>query len=241
MDDTTTTTGTGTTPDGSGGRPSRRRMLGLGIGTATIGALMTSGRAQAADSDPVVIGQANNGTTVTTLSCSGDDALRADTSSATGAALWGAALNLSGGTGVGGVGETAGVAGTSTIGDGVTGNSTSGAGVRGGSQSGVGVSAMSQTGTGLATFSFSGPALAVEGRVVMSRSGVATVAANKATVTVAVPGGVQARSFAVATLQRYRRGIQVVSATPNRTRGTLTIRLNKPVGAATRVGWIVLD
>jgi hypothetical protein len=237
---TDTTNEIATTAAGSQGRPSRRRMLGLGIGTATIGALMTTGRARAADGEPMLIGRANEATSLTTLTCPGDDALRVDTSSSTGTALWGGALNISGGTGVGGVGETAGVAGTSINGDGVTGNSLAGAGVRGRAEAGVGVAASSQSGIGISTFSASGTALAVEGRVIMSRSGLATIPRDKATVTVQVPGGVQATSFAVATLQRHRRGVHVVSATPNRSRGTLTIRLNRPVGAATRVGWIVI-
>ena len=92
----------------------------------------------------------------------------------------------------------------------------------------------------LAENSFGGHALQVEGVAAFSRSGVATVAAHKSSVTEKL--GLRASSFVLATIQGNVAGVYVqgVTVTPG-SPGKFTIHLSKAVPAKTKVAWMVVN
>lgn len=127
-----------------------------------------------------------------------------------------------------------GYAAQDTAAKGVVGQTTVGTGVQGTATSGTGVRAASDTGT----------ALAVSGRATFSRSGRASIAANRSYVDVVIPGGLAPTAFVVATLETYRSGVWVAAARKNYpVAGTVRIQLNKVASttAATTVGWIAIN
>jgi hypothetical protein len=85
-----------------------------------------------------------------------------------------------------------------------------------------------------------GMALFVDGRARFTRSGVATIPAGSDRIDVSVPY-LFATSLVLATLQQFRSGIHIASATPKPETSTVTIRLNGTVTMATKVAWQVLD
>jgi hypothetical protein len=130
-----------------------------------------------------------------------------------------------------------GVSGNSTNGTGVFGTSTNGTGMQGSTsgtgQSGVvgldassgggtGVRGTSTHGTGVQAASSAGTALAVTGKVTFSRSGTATVAAGKTSVTVTL-AGVTKSSMILATIQQTAGRIAVSSDDPAGTRNGQTL------------------
>ncbi len=217
-------------------------MIGLGLGTATFGALITSRRARAADGDAAFIGTTNVSSNNATIFANGvGDALRGSSGSSDHAGVVGESTNLSGGTGVLGTSENgAGVHGIGVTGDGVLGESDTGKGVSGVSRADRGVTGVSQTGIGVWGYSPDGYALAAEGRLLFDRSGVATVAAGRSKVRVRVRSGVMADSFVLATLQAVRAGVTVAGVVIDPDEDRFTIHLNRPVGRDTRVAWMVL-
>jgi hypothetical protein len=84
-----------------------------------------------------------------------------------------------------------------------------------------------------------GPALSVEGPCVFRDAGVVMVAAGSSSVTVSGVGYEEIAPFVLATLQKYRAGVYVAAAVPNKPAGTLTIYLNKKVTTAIAVGYWV--
>ena len=96
----------------------------------------------------------------------------------------------------------------------------------------------SGTGAGvLALNDGSGPALEVQGPATFSRSGLATIAAKKTTVSVSFPG-VTATSMVLATLQTMAKGIAVAAAVPDA--DSFTIKLTKAPKIDVVVAWFVL-
>lgn len=141
-------------------------------------------------------------------------------------------------TGVFGSGET-GVAGSGAK-YGVSGNSANaaGAGVLGQATNGaIGVEGASDTGEGVLAKSTSGDALKVVGKVAFSRSGLATVAATKKSVTVNL-AGVTTSSMVIATLQTAAGAIGVANAVP--ATGKFTINLMAAPTGAVKVAWFII-
>ena len=118
---------------------------------------------------------------------------------------------------------------------GVFGQTTSGQGVRGEATTGVGVYAGATAG---------GTALSVNGRATFTRSGRASVAANKRSVDITVPGGLAPTTLVVATLETYRSGVWVTVARKNYpANGVVRIYLNKIASttSSTVIGWIAIN
>jgi len=86
-----------------------------------------------------------------------------------------------------------------------------------------------------------GIGLVVDGKVVLNRSGRATVAKGKASVTITVPGGLTGTPLLFGNLLTYRTGVAVAAVRPNYpSAGKARIYLTKQVGAATKVAWLVI-
>jgi hypothetical protein len=153
-------------------RPSRRALLKLGgaaaaAGVAATAALMASEGGQtahAADNGPLNIGQANLGTSQTSLAITGSSSatpfFAVNASGSTNGAAWAikGISDVMDGIGVGGTStgiNGIGVYGSSnsSTANGMYGNSTSGTGVSGNSSSGTGVSGASTNGFGVNGFS----------------------------------------------------------------------------------------
>jgi hypothetical protein len=139
-------------------------------------------------------------------------------------------------------GTGAGVEGDSTgAGPGIFGFSEgTGPGVRGASVGpNPGVEGQSSgTGPGvLALNDGSGLALEVQGPATFSRSGLATIAAKKTSVTVSFPG-VTATSMVLATLQTMAKGIAVAAAVPDT--DSFTLKLTKAPKIDVLVAWFVM-
>lgn len=129
-----------------------------------------------------------------------------------------------------------GVTGTSVNGIGVTGTSTHANGIVGASSNGIGVRGSSLNATGV--YATGAAALAVDGPVQFSTSGIATVTKGTQSVTVSLAS---AATFSVvlATIQQDRPGITVQSAVA--TNGSFTITLTGKPAADTPVGWFVIE
>ena len=97
------------------------------------------------------------------------------------------------------------------------------------------------TGTGVHAESAAGSALEVVGKVKLNRSGRTNIANGKTSVVITVPGGVNATSLCFASLTVYRSGVYVAAVRPNYPAGKMTVYLNKAIGAATIVSWVVLS
>jgi hypothetical protein len=147
------------------------------------------------------------------------------------------------GQGVAGAATTGqGVKGTATTGDAVLGQSTSGKSVRGIATTGQGVAGEATSGIGVKAVATTGLALDVAGKAHFSRSGKATIAANKTYVDVTVPGGLTGTPLVFAMLQYARTGVWVTAARPNwPSTGLIRIQLNKVASttATTAVAWFV--
>ena len=125
------------------------------------------------------------------------------------------------GSGVAGSGAAAGAAGVSGVG-------THGAtGVRGSSDSGVGVHAASKNGA----------ALEVVGKVIFSRSGIATIPSHEKSLKVDL-AGVSTDSMVFATLQKALGPVGVANVVP--AASSFTINLSEVAPSAVRVAWMVL-
>jgi hypothetical protein len=118
---------------------------------------------------------------------------------------------------------------------GVLGLSKDGPGVLG--ESPFGVYGQSDSGTGVFATSTSGLALAVDGPVTFTTSGVATVPAHATKVTVTL-AGVTTSSLILATPQAVAAKVAVEAAVPGS--GSFTITLTKAPKVALPVAWFVL-
>lgn len=108
--------------------------------------------------------------------------------------------------------------------------------------SGFGVVGASSSGTGVHAQSSSGTALEVQGRVLFSQAGVASVSAGKSTkVTLDETKFLGNSSFILATLQQLRAGVSVSAVVPDVAGHSFTIYLNKGVSQATKIGWFIID
>jgi hypothetical protein len=167
----------------------------------------------------------------------------------------GAGVSGLSGAGTGVVGSSAsgdGVVGTSGGGFGVLGDSTGDDGVHGtttaDTKSGVagidssagggyGLYGRSASGTGVLAASPSGTALKVEGKVTFSRSGLATIAKGKTSVTIPL-AGVTTSTLVLATLQQVLNGVLIAGAVP--ATDSFTIYLSGAPTANLKVAWFVI-
>jgi hypothetical protein len=223
----------------------RALVVGAAGGVAALAAQsLGTTRAQAANGDPLILGQSNSASAPTELTTStgqglivhsGDNnGVQASTDHASGAGVLGTSNSETGGYGVAGFSRKAyGVLGQSIDGFGVFGTSDNSFGVAGAATGATGV-AVSATANPGAT------ALRVQGPAEFNRSGIETVPAQSSSVT---KTGItlSSKSLVFATLQENRRRVFVQAAVPNPSAGSFTVHLNKKVRAATKVGWFVID
>lgn len=242
------------------GRTGRRALL-LGAAAAGAGAAVSlaggADPADAANGNPVELGQRNFATATTWVINHHGSALTAQTpgvqSALTGintlVSMYGGGAGVTGSAvdGIGVVGTSSnaagvygsgalGVSGSSTYGPGVVGESD-GYGVLGQANSGIGVYGFSGSGPGVVAQSLDGIALQVVGQAEFSTCGVATVKKNTKAITVTFPG-VTTASIVLATMQELQSGIGVAAAVPGS--GSFTITLTGIAAADTRVGWFVI-
>jgi hypothetical protein len=213
---------------------SRRAVIAaaLGAGVATVAsALGRAAPADAANGDVVKVGAFHTGTAATQVSNDAGTALIG--LSTTGVGIYARSKTLPGDTAFQGkIGVRAEAFHDSTS-IGVFAEAT-GQAVRG-----VGI----LSGTGGYFTSDTGTALEVGGKVKFHRSGKASVAANKSSVDVTVPGGLTSSSFVLATIQMNRTGVYIRGVRPNYpTTGKARIYLNKVASTSTTtpVGWLVI-
>jgi hypothetical protein len=127
-------------------------------------------------------------------------------------------------------------------------NGESAVGVHGSAYGATGV-AVAGNGKGTATGGYfdaeSGTALQVDGKTEFSRSGRASVPANRTYADITVPGGLSAsKSSVIATIQAYRPGVAVSCVRLNYpSAGKARIYLTKVASTThtTPVGWLVID
>jgi len=108
----------------------------------------------------------------------------------------------------------------------------------------VGVKGESTSGTGVLATATTGTALRVAGKAKFSRSGKASVPANKTYVDVTPSGGLASNSVVHATLQTYRSGVGIAAVRTNwPTTGKARIYLTKVASttASTSVAWLVTE
>jgi hypothetical protein len=167
----------------------------------------------------------------------------------TGYGVAGRATNGTGvlGDGVVGVnsqGSITGVRGTSLgAGDGVDGvaNNSCCSAVYGlNDGTGNGVAGKADSGTGVLASSTGGIALKVDGKAQFSRSGKASVASGQSSIVVQNVS-LSTKSLVLATPQKNVAGVYVQAAVPNVSAHTVTISLNKTVGASYPVAWMVVE
>jgi hypothetical protein len=226
--------------------PRRASIVSSVIVVAMVGLLSVghAGGADAASAGPsgsdgdLVLGSANWSDTTTSLSSTGN-AFSAD--SRQGYGITGASFISDGVFGTSSF--ASGVVGTSSYVNGVVGKTgaTNASGVYGQNDStGYGVAGRANDGVGVLADSANGTALQANGKVSLSRSGVATVLANHNSVQVTQGGLTAGTTIVVATLQAhvanlYILGVVVDSST------TFTIWLSKAPASSVKVGWFVLN
>lgn len=156
------------------------------------------------------------------------------TTSGTGGAV-AAFINNAGSSAAAVSGETDGT-GTGVLGTAFAPAATGVAGT--GNNGATGISGTSDTGTGVAATSSDGTALAVDGVVTFSRSGLATVPSGAKSVTVTL-GQVTPSSLVLATLQEAQANVSVQAAVPGT--DSFTILMNGPVSHDRKVAWFVIN
>jgi hypothetical protein len=230
----------------AGTRQTRRAVMTAAIGAAgamAVGALAGAAPAAAATGGNLILG---HGTSDAVNDANAETRVNATTNGITAfsAIQPASGIGMEAFTTTGtGVLAIAGASGT-----GLDARSTSGAGAIGACASGAGLygfvgstaaPALGASGAGVVARAAdpSKLALRVMGRAAFAFSGTATVAANKASVTVTKPG-VSAASLIIATPRTNRAGVFVQSAVPGA--GTFTIHLNKKVSGATVVAYMIL-
>jgi hypothetical protein len=215
-------------------RISRRKMLGGAAAGAAVVAAGTVGRvpvAQAADGDPLLLGEDNYTDTTTHLSNSGTYNYPV--------------LFCSN------IGDGHGIVGQSTDGIGVNGASK-GIGVAASSNPGIGLDAWTDTGRAIHALAIGASGLAfhaegavkIEGVAEFARSGKTSIAyPAKSAVVAGIP--LSSSSLVIATVQNSV-GVWVASAVPNIAAESFQINLNKAPGSATKpksadVAWLIVN
>jgi hypothetical protein len=205
----------------------RRSLLASALG-AVAGALAWAvGRpaaVQAANGDPVNLGEENDATASTTVNCTGTHAVIATTNSGDAFRGSSSGANASGVFGSGGA-ET-------------------GYGVFGYQQVNLSRAALGGPDAAVWASQFGAPwALKVEGKVSLNRAGRAIIKAGNKSVDVDLRsrGGLSGAPVVISNLMTYRSGVWVVAAVPNvPSAGWLRITLNQAVNSDTRAAWLVI-
>ena len=135
----------------------------------------------------------------------------------------------SGGTALVGIGGTTGVAG-----------SGAGTGVYANSDFGIGVDANSDFGVALRVNSFNGFAIQALGMLKLETSGLATIPANRTSVTIQLNLNITTDSFLLLT-PKANIGKRSLYFTTNPTANTFTIRISSARTTATGVSWLLLN
>jgi hypothetical protein len=236
---------TAITPSEPKPRSRRAILIGAlgGLGAVAAHAMGRPQVAEAANGDPILVGQVASGTLTTQLQYSSSFAsgLYVTATSASGGYGIAGVTNATGGGWAGlrgdanGGGNTYGVQGTAA---GTTGETV---GVRGTtvSPTGYGVHGLSGTGTGVFAESNSGTALKVTGRAKFSTSGVATITAGTTSKKVTPNVNVTSNSFVLLT-PKTNIGGRALWFTTDTSGDTFTIHMSSTRSSSTRVAWLLL-
>jgi hypothetical protein len=237
---------TARTPSEPKSRSRRAILIGAlgGLGAVAARAMGRPQVAEAANGDPILVGQVASGTVTTQLqySTSFASGLFVSASSASGGYGITGETNATDGGWAGlrgdakGGGDTYGVQG---IAAGTTGATV---GVKGttASPAGYGVHGFSGTGTGVkAEANFAGTALRVAGRAKFSTSGVATIIAGTTSKTVTPNVNVTSSSFVLLT-PKTNIGSRALWFTTNSSDNTFRIHMSSTRSSSTRVAWLLL-
>jgi hypothetical protein len=232
---------------------SRRALLAAAAGAAAAtvaGAVVPRAAVEAANNDPLLVGNLTNAATAETqLHVTGTAGNGLVVFAETTTALAAVAGHNPENYGVYGNGHAAGVFGESINGTGVGGSTGDGIGVGGSSygtigvegatNSGTGVFGKSEgTGTGVRAESASGTALSVSGKAHFSRSGRKTILAGHSTVTITLAGTTTgSKVFAVLASNRASRYVRAVVPST----GSFKVYLNATVSSTSTIAWFVLD
>jgi hypothetical protein len=230
-----------------GRRTTRRDVLSkaAAVAAGAAAATIASGSpAEAANGDPLTLGNPNASTSETTWDgpsggralhiTSGQYGIRVSTTShaihgeTTGSGASGVLGLSEDDNGIGIYGQSDGTSLVDSVG--TLGRADTGIGLKGWTQSGIAILALAESG---------GKALDVQGPSTFSRSGRATVGAGKKSVKVSGQT-IATSTMVLAVLQQSRPGVWVTAAVPSPSTDTLTIYLNKAVGKKTKVAWFLL-
>jgi hypothetical protein len=216
----------------------RRSMLSAAavMTAGVVASLSAPSAAMAHTTDILRVGVQNSpDTTVPAVwvSASGNDCIRAESTASGYSGLWG--INNSG-IGVTGDGSIRGLHGRSVLGDGVKGET--------GALNKSGVYAVHNGTGGYAVLarSAASTALRVEGSASFTRSGIATIPKNKASISILVPGvPLTGTSKFVVTLQKPAGSGVYVQYAIKSGASTFKVYLNKKSSKSSAVAWMVLD
>jgi hypothetical protein len=207
----------------------RRSMLGAAavMTAGVVASLSAPSAAMAHTTDILRVGVQNSpDTTVPAVwvSASGNDCIRAESTASGYSGLWG--INNSG-IGVTGDGSIRGLHGRSVLGDGVKGET----------------GALNKSGVyAVLARSAASTALRVEGSASFTRSGIATIPKNKASISILVPGvPLTGTSKFVVTLQKPAGSGVYVQYAIKSGASTFKVYLNKKSSKSSAVAWMVLD
>jgi hypothetical protein len=230
---------------------SRRAVLtGAAAGAAAVAAQAIGSPAQAADGDPLILGEENSASTKTVLTVeaagTSDAAVEVTNTGACGTGLVARSTRESG-VGLIGMGGTTSVSGTSRHpnGPGVYGECNTGSsndrGIVGRAAVGQGVAGYTDTGTGLFGTAFQGgKALEINGRAFFSRSGQLSIPAKKTSV-IKTGVALTSESLVLATLQENIKGVWIKAAVPNVAENSFEIFLNKKPKRTVTVAWFIVN
>ena len=239
----------------------RRQILTAAAATAAglLGAIALPSVASANSGDPVFFGQygtASGADPGLWVASPGADGVVAGSTAAHKSGVYGIGSNVTESYGVTGDGKTAGVQGRgAATGDGVMGSSTAAnkSGVVGTNAANIGVFGAGKQGVvgwgGTAGFGVwavtltphTGWALGVTGKAMFTRTGVASIAKGKTSVTVTLTDGVDATTLFLATPQSSLGSGVFVTYCGSTTTTTFKIHLSKATTKAGKIGWFVVE
>jgi hypothetical protein len=205
----------------------RRKVLASVLAAVAGAAALAMGKptdAEGANGSPVILGQTNDATATTTVSCTGTHAVEAFSDAGD------AFRGISSGP------NSSGVFGA--------GDDDTGYGVFGYHTASAARAALGAPDAALWASQYGAPwALKVVGKVSLSRAGRAIIKAGKKSVDVDLHslGGLAGTPVAIGNMMSYRSGVWVVAVRPNiPSAGWLRITLNKAVESDARVAWLVI-
>ena len=207
------------------GRSQRARVL-RGLALVGLGVVLAPAIAQAGDGDPVVAGGLNGASRTTILGITGAGEGGAALRTLADGANFGLSAESVRGTAVQGVANAPGTSGVAGV------NSRDGVGVTGISDAAGGIGVLARSSGGIA--------LRVQGELSLKRAGKLRIPAGSRSFS-QTGVALAPNSLVIATVQRYRRGVWIQSATPDAVSDSFTVRLNKAPDKRTPVAWFVLN